>query len=230
MNIKIDNLDIVGDGNLGSNGHVVSGIFLYLDANLNVPWKNFYLDKMDVSGFTLAGFQSWREYHYSDNYLDNIVVTNSAFHHCPGYPNMYAVSGSGIVLAGVRNVVIQGTTVYSNGALVNYAPAGFGMWVFDAENVTMRNNTGYDNLSQAGDGGAFDLDCGTTNSLIEDCVSYNNYGTGYGINACSSGTGYKMMEATRTLWCVNQPAMETPMARRSVWRASMLQVVQQLPT
>ena len=191
MNIKIDNIIIIGDGGISpSNGNPQSGVFLWLDSNANIPWKNFYLDHVDISGFSLAGLNSWRSYHYSNNFLDTIVVSNSAFHHCPGYPNLQKVSGSGIVLAGVRNVLIETTTVYSNGAQVNYAPGGFGMWVFDADSVVMKNNTAHDNLSQAGDGGGFDLDCGTTNSIIEDCISYNNYGTGYGINACGAGNGY----------------------------------------
>jgi hypothetical protein len=50
------------------------------------------------------------------------------------------------------------------------------IWAWDADNVTIRNCSSHDNLSQNNDGGGFDLDTGVTNSVVEYCTSYNNYG------------------------------------------------------
>jgi hypothetical protein len=50
---------------------------------------------------------------------------------------------------------------------------------YDADSVVTCNCKSHNNLSQRNDGGGFDFDGSTTNSVIEFCTSYNNYGYGY---------------------------------------------------
>lgn len=50
---------------------------------------------------------------------------------------------------------------------------------YDSDRVTFRNCTAFGNLAKQQDGGGFALDGGVTNSVIEYCTSYDNWGSGY---------------------------------------------------
>ena len=52
---------------------------------------------------------------------------------------------------------------------------------YDSDRVTFRNCSAFGNLAKGADGGGFGLDAGLTNSVIEYCTSYNNWGGGYKI-------------------------------------------------
>jgi len=184
--VIVDHLIIKGDGSLiTKNGQTAAGVFIYHDAPGDVG--NFVFDSLDVSGFSSSGMETFR-YNQSGatGWITNVTITNSVFHENPGYPNWPHPSGSGIVLAGVKGGLIQNTTAYKNGAL-NSSPGGgpVGIWTYDADSIVIRNCTSHDNLSLKNDGGGFDLDGGTTNSLIDNVLSYNNYGPG--LYACSFG-------------------------------------------
>jgi len=183
-NIEIDNLIVIGDGHLDEkNGQTTNGIFIYHDAPGDVA--NFYIHDVDVSGFSDAGIFSYR-YNESNHtgVIRNITVENSVVHHNPGYPQWPHPSGNGVVLSGLVGGLIQGVEAHHNGEL-NESPGGgpVGIWTYDADSVLIRNCSSHDNLSKNNDGGGYDFDGGTTNSLIVDCTSYNNWGPGY--EACS---------------------------------------------
>jgi hypothetical protein len=188
MGFHIRDLIIKGDGALDDKGKTTGGIYIYHDCPGNI--SGLTITNVDVSGFSESGLFSYRG-NFSQNqtgWIQDIVVRDSVFHDNPGYPNNHP-SGSGIVLAGVQNVLIENCEAYGNGAR-NTNPSGgpVGMWVYDADRVVFRNCTSHDNLSTNHDGGGFDFDGGTTNSLIEHCTSYNNWGPGY--EACSYAEDY----------------------------------------
>ena len=56
-----------------------------------------------------------------------------------------------------------------------------GIWCYEADSVTISYCLSYKNKTSKGgaDGGGFDFDGGTTNSVIEYCYSYGNQGSGY---------------------------------------------------
>jgi hypothetical protein len=182
--IEIDNLIVIGDGHLcEKNGQTTNGIFIYHDAPGDVA--NFYIHDVDVSGFSDSGIFSYR-YNLSNHtgVIRNVTVANSVVHHNPGYPQWPHPSGNGVVLSGVVGGLIHDVEAHHNGEL-NESPGGgpVGIWTYDADSVLIRNCSSHDNLSKNNDGGGYDFDGGTTNSLITDCVSYNNWGPGY--EACS---------------------------------------------
>lgn len=55
--------------------------------------------------------------------------------------------------------------------------------VYDSDRVTIRNCTAYSNLAKDEEGGGFALDVGVTNSVIEYCTAYDNWGSGYKVAA-----------------------------------------------
>jgi hypothetical protein len=122
---------------------------------------NFYIhDVDDVSGFSDAGIFSYRY-----NLSNHTVV-----HH---NPHPWDPSGNGAVLSGLVGGLWRRTTME-----LNESPGGgpVGIWTYDAGGVLIRNCSSHDNLSKNNDGGGYDFDGSTTNSLITGCVSYNNYG------------------------------------------------------
>jgi hypothetical protein len=58
-----------------------------------------------------------------------------------------------------------------------------GIWAYQADSVIIQHCISYRNKTAKGaaDGGGFDLDGGVTNSIIQYCLSYDNWGSGYGI-------------------------------------------------
>ena len=190
MNLVIDHLILIGDGSQGT-----SGILVYLSSSISI--SNLVVDNVDASGFCTAGMNSYRSQPSPTAFITNVRITNSAFHDNPGLPNLFQIAGNGIVLNGVRDVLIQNCVAYNNGAKMNVAPGPLGIWVFDADSVTIRNCTSHNNLVASGnDGGGFDFDCGTTNSVMEYCLSYENYGAGYNLNACGQGSNFNNGGAT----------------------------------
>jgi len=184
LGFQIDNLKIIGDGNLLPSGKTTSGIFLTHDAPGNIDWFRVY--NVEVSGFTEAGLFTFRG-NYSQNatgWITNVAIQKSTFHDNPSFPGLYTPSGSGIVLSGVKNGLIEDCEAYHNGAK-NTNPGGgpVGIWAYDADNVLINRCVSHDNLSQNNDGGGFDFDIGVTNSVLQNCKSYYNWGPGY--EACA---------------------------------------------
>jgi hypothetical protein len=186
--ITIDNIVFVGDGQLDAkNGQTCSGVFIYHDAPGDI--SDFVVDSVDVSGFSEAGFFSFR---YNESgatgVIRNITVTNSVFHDNPGYLGIMRPSGSGVVMSGVVGAVVRNVTAFGNGEKNDNTGGGpVGIWTYDADSVLIQNCSSFENLSLHNDGGGYDFDGGTTNSVIEDCVSYGNWGPGY--EACSYSFG-----------------------------------------
>jgi hypothetical protein len=58
-----------------------------------------------------------------------------------------------------------------------------GIWACEADSVIIQHCISYRNKTARGavDGGTFDIDGGVTNSITQYCLSYENWGSGYGI-------------------------------------------------
>jgi len=95
-------------------------------------------------------------------------------------------SGSGIILSGVDGAVIEGCIAYENGHLNGHVGGGpVGIWAYSANAVriancvSFHNSNGHPGDPSYYDGGGFDLDGGTTNSVIEYSLSFENSGPGF---------------------------------------------------
>ena len=174
-----------------------------------VPYSGFVIHNVEVYGFKKFGIllhSNWgtglRNARVTravshDNGLEGITVLASEF---PGTPNEdiyigYSVayhnhgtrglashSGSGIVLGGVKRGMIEHSEVYASGDQSDAFQTGgpVGIWAWNSDQVTIQFNKSHDMATaNNADGGGFDLDGATTNSVIQYNVSWNNHGYGY---------------------------------------------------
>jgi hypothetical protein len=112
---------------------------------------------------------------------ENVRVLRSRAHDNPGHPGASTHSGNGIVLGSVSGGEVAWCSAYRNGGandLDEEGPAG--IWTYHSDRVTIQFNESYDNRSGSGaDGDGFDLDIGTTNSVLQYNYSHGNDGAGF---------------------------------------------------
>ncbi len=109
----------------------------------------------------------------------NVVVRCSEFASNPGDPSVKRPSGDGFVLGSVTHGLIDGCIAHDNGGDGTNDAGPVGLWAYNASDVTIQFSESYGNLAQNQDGDGFDLDVGTTDSVIQYCYSHDNYGAGY---------------------------------------------------
>ncbi|HTJ10390.1 MAG TPA: right-handed parallel beta-helix repeat-containing protein [Dinghuibacter sp.] len=101
----------------------------------------------------------------------------------PGDPtNLTNHSGNGIVAGHCTRLLIDSCTATGNGwDMPRIGNGPVGIWCYEADSVTIQHCIAYRNKTSPGaaDGGGFDLDGGTTHSVIQYCLSYGNQGSGY---------------------------------------------------
>lgn len=132
-----------------------------------------------------------------DNGLEGVTVLADEFPgtpnediyigHCVAYHNHGTLgrtghSGSGIVLGGVKRGVIEHSEAYESGSLSDATETGgpVGIWAWNSDQVTIQFNKSHNMATgNNADGGGYDLDGATTNSVIQYNVSWNNQGYGY---------------------------------------------------
>ncbi|HEX4923589.1 MAG TPA: right-handed parallel beta-helix repeat-containing protein [Bdellovibrionales bacterium] len=174
--VRVERVDVSGFGKHGIaiNGAARDGSKSgYRDVRIT------YVNAFDNAhtGVLVRGY--WDEtsplYANSDVYLGYIrAYANTGV---PGYTNH---SGSGILLQDVDGGVIEFSVAYDNGALSDNPTGGpVGIWAAVSNNVKIQFNESHHNTSAAKDGGGFDLDGGTTNSVVQYNYSHDNKGAGF---------------------------------------------------
>ncbi len=115
----------------------------------------------------------------------NIIITNCNAINNPGDPtNFTNHSGNGIIVGNCTNVLIDHCTATNNGwDMPRIGNGPVGIWCYEADSVIIQHCISYRNkTSKSGeDGGGYDFDGGTTNSIIQYCLSYENAGSAFGI-------------------------------------------------
>ncbi len=194
--LAITNLKFIGSGR--KTGNTKSGVMV-------AESDDILVDQIEVSGFQksgllFAGVRDGRATHVyaHDNGADGIAVgargeaPDDAWSeriyigYCvaennPGDPtNLDNHSGSGIVVGGVRDCLIEYCEAMNNGWDMPRTGNGpVGIWAWKADRVVIQFCVAHDNKSPGWDGGGFDLDGGITNSIMQYNYSYNNAGPGY---------------------------------------------------
>jgi len=201
---KINNLIFKGSGR---TTNTMAGIFFFMDkANTRLSMVN--IDDVEVYGYKgsgimfgsnnntsgfdnvsitnssihdngVAGISSYAQavLGHRDFYLGNNKVYNNA-----GVPEEQSThTGSGIMLGGVDGGVIEYCEAYNNGWLNGHPEGGpVGIWVYSCNDIIIQNNESHHNKTgTTRDGGGFDLDGGTTNSIMQYNYSHDNDGAGY---------------------------------------------------
>ncbi|MFM9910175.1 MAG: hypothetical protein ACKVOW_12535 [Chitinophagaceae bacterium] len=205
--ITICNIVVTGNGvgvNKGSGIHFYGDVASSKLANINiencvVEGFHFYGILIQSEKDTLCGFNNVN--------IINCIATNNgeagiaslaaypAIAHqkfsvvrCKAFDNRGILtktdnhSGNGIVLSGVKNFLIDSCEAYENGADCRSVGGGpVGIWVWNCQSGFIRHSISHHNHSGTcvHDGGGFDIDGGSSNCTIRNCISYDNEGAGY---------------------------------------------------
>jgi hypothetical protein len=110
--------------------------------------------------------------YHSDVLIERVVARDN-----PGFIGSLPITGHGVILANVDRGVVQDSVAHDNGK-VN-GNANVGIWTYESNSVVIQRNLAYGNRSPGGyDGGAFDIDGGVTNSIVQYNRSFDNDGAG----------------------------------------------------
>ncbi len=124
---------------------------------------------------------------YENEYCGIFVVASNFYvGYCkmydnPGDPNYFENhSGSGILVAG-QDAMIEYCEAYNNGYQGGCKAGGpIGIWAAWCDNVVIQYCESHHNRTGgSADGGGFDFDGGTTNSILQYNYSHDNDGAGY---------------------------------------------------
>ncbi|MDB5141500.1 MAG: right-handed parallel beta-helix repeat-containing protein [Mucilaginibacter sp.] len=165
-NVELSDLDI--------SGFQKSGLLIY--SSQNITANNVFVHDNGSAGITVEAPYQTRE-------SRDIKILNCRAENNPGDPtNLTNHSGNGIVVGDCRNVLIDHCTATNNGwDMPRIGNGPVGIWAYEADSVTIQHCLSYRNKTSKGgaDGGGFDLDGGVTNSIVQYCLSYENWGSGY---------------------------------------------------
>ncbi|TNF42318.1 MAG: T9SS type A sorting domain-containing protein, partial [Bacteroidetes bacterium] len=176
-NIVIDSLDISGFQHSG---------LVVMNEGYNINIRNVNAHENGFAGIFVYGTDKKS---VSQIYIGHCITDNN-----PGDPTVTNNhSGNGILGYQITNLIIEYCKASNNGwdmPRIGNGPGG--IWVTEADSVIIQYCISHDNKTSPGakDGVGFDLDGGTTNSLIQYCLSYNNHGAGFGIYQYSDASDW----------------------------------------
>lgn len=171
----IQDLNFTGDGAARQAGGTAYGIMVWNASNGSPALLQIL--RCDFTNFSGGGLITGRD--TGRGLLRDLVIRGCRAHHNAGLPGLPFPSGSGIVVSGADNVLIEHCIAHNNGANNTAAAGPVGIWAYDANRVIIQRCVSYRNQSAGRDGGGFDLDGGTTNSVIQYCYSHDNDGAGF---------------------------------------------------
>ena len=138
----------------------------------NVEVTDVRSEGINLWGTWVAGGNGGR-YNHAD-----IMIVRCRVSDAKGDPAADTHTGSGIVVGQADGVLIEHCVAHDNGGRGPATGGGpFGIWAWESNRVTIQHNLVYNQRSPSDvDGGAFDLDGGTTNSVVQYNYSRNNDG------------------------------------------------------
>lgn len=149
---------------------------LLIDSSSHVGVEHVFVHDNGAAGITVEGRNSKKD-------SRDISIFLCRAENNPGDPTkLDNHSGNGIVVGHCTNVKILNCIATNNGwDMPRIGNGPVGIWCYEADSVLIHYCLSYKNKTSKGgaDGGGFDLDGGTTNSIIEYCYSYDNQGSGY---------------------------------------------------
>jgi hypothetical protein len=131
--------------------------------------------------YAFAAYSSFLPFRFGHPHRDIYVGDSEAYNNSGVSGPEKENSGSGIVLSALDHGIIERSIAHHNGFKSNSNAGGpVGIWAWDADSVTIQFNRSYDNRTSGPfDGGGFDLDGGTTHSIMQYNYSSGNDGAGY---------------------------------------------------
>jgi len=192
-NLRFENLRVVWPSGLGAN--YKAGLNFYAT---NGP-GSLHFENVEVTGFNSNGvcIGSWAG---ADTGYNGVTVLNCRFHANENagffiygdkknsHRNLVVRDshshdnwrGDGFLINGVTNGLVERSVAYNNGT---YAGGRIGFWTYGVDGIVIQYNESYNNRTTPGgkDGGGFDFDGGTVNSILQYNYSHGNDGAGYGV-------------------------------------------------
>lgn len=153
-------------------------------------WPGFTdvkLHNLQVFSNRSEGIKTWGTWHADAN-GQNFSHSDFSIAHCAvwdnrGDPAANYHTGSGIIMSGVDRGTIEYCVAHDNGGNGPTSGGGpFGIWAWEARGITLQYNLVYNQkTSSMNDGGAYDLDGGSSHCVVQYNYSYNNDGPAIGI-------------------------------------------------
>ncbi|MEO8763813.1 MAG: right-handed parallel beta-helix repeat-containing protein [Ginsengibacter sp.] len=204
--ITIKNLDI--------SGFQKAGLLVYSSTLISMAHIRAY-----ENGF--AGISIEGEYGHKDS--RDIYIADCRTENNPGDPsNLKNHSGSGIVVGHSTKVTVEYCVASNNGwDMPRIGNGPVGIWCYEADSVMIRYCISYGNKTAKGadDGGGFDLDGGVTYSTIQHCLSYDNYGSAFGIFQYAGATPWHH-NTIRNNISENDGSVSAAQAAVYIWNSS----------
>ena len=108
---------------------------------------------------------------------NNLTIRGCVAHHNRGDAASTGNSGNGILVNGVTGGLVEKCLAYDNG---DVGFGSVGIWTYGVSGVTIQYCEVYrQRSSKISDGGGFDFDGGTVNSVMQYNYSHDNDGAGY---------------------------------------------------
>jgi hypothetical protein len=127
-------------------------------------------------------------YANQDVQVSHVVAAQN--HGDPG--DKTANTGNGIVLGSVRDGTISWSTADDNGGAGGATQGPAGIWTYDSTAIDIEHSLSYDNkTANQVDGNGFGLDQNTSDSVLQDNLSYGNDGTGYLVYSLENDSAQK---------------------------------------
>lgn len=141
-------------------------------------YRDVVFEGVDLHGNGLGGLLT---YAGRPNVHERVSVLRSRAHDNPGYTGASGHTGNGFVLGGVSGGEVAYSSAYRNGGANDVDAEGpAGIWTYHSDRVVIQFNESYDNRTGSrADGDGFDLDIGTTNSVVQYNYSHGNDGAGF---------------------------------------------------
>jgi hypothetical protein len=155
-----------------------------------VAWPGFTdvkLTNLDVSSNRSEGIKTWGTWRPDGDGLNyshaNITIAQCEVWNNRGDPTYTSHTGSGIILAAVNGGLVEYCVAHDNGGVGPLTGGGpFGIWTWESRGVTLQYNLVYNQHTSSNlDGGAYDLDGGSADCVVQYNYSYNNDGPSVGI-------------------------------------------------
>lgn len=190
LGLKFANLIIEGDSVATNGSQNAHGFTIWNSSATNLNY--LHIEDVEIKGFAGDGFNCGRD--VGKGRFTNVLIKNTISHNNPGAKGVSPHSGSGIVVAGANNAIIEHCIAYKNGINNNNAGGPIGIWFWDCINSKIQYCESYNNETTNGDGGGFDLDGGCSNCIIQYCYSHNNAGAGYLLAQFGGANNYGLFE------------------------------------
>jgi hypothetical protein len=170
--VQIDNVEASGFGKYGIMVLAWAGKSGYR----NVSITNSIAHDNGEAGINIAGTSDGVTPGYSH---ENVVISRCRVYDNHGIPGLGRGTGHGILYSDVNGGSVQRSVASNNGSrnTANGGPVGFMIW--DSNNISLEFNESHHNRTGSqSDGGGFDFDGGTTNSIMQYNYSHDNDGAG----------------------------------------------------